>query len=129
MELLPLHQMIANPGEISGWSLLTRMLLFYVVALILFVIGLVQHAQRNRRKAKNIIVYFVAPIPMIMAIFYSLPYFQYANDSFVQAGAMVGGGSELIYKAAVVVSVVLLALMFVIAKVADARVEAQKERV
>jgi hypothetical protein len=42
---------------------------------------------------------------------------------------MVGGGSELIYKAAVVVSVLLLALMFVIAKVADARVEAQKERV
>lgn len=105
------------------------MFMFYIVALIIFVIGLVQHAQRNRRKVKNIVVYFVAPIPVIMSIVYAFPYFTYANDSFVQASDLVAGTSKIVYQMSFIGGIVILGLMFIIAKIADGRVEAKKETV
>lgn len=110
---------IAQAGELTGTQLLLRLIMFYFVGIILFVVGIASQQRRNGKG--RWIKYVFGTLPIVGAIFFSMEYFQFSLDSFNRSAGILNDQREVLYRASPFISLGVLAIMIVGGIIADKR--------
>ncbi|MBN8689843.1 MAG: hypothetical protein J0L72_03510 [Armatimonadetes bacterium] len=118
-----LNSSFAQAGQLDGTGLLMRLILFYAVGGIFFVLGYLSQLKKGKRWSK----FVFGGLPMLAAVFFSWEYFTFSLDDFHRATGIMAGNREVIYKISPFVSMVMLALVIVVGIFLDRRESQRRE--
>lgn len=106
MDWYTLTRFFAEPGRTQAGELAV-----YVAIPLFLAIGIFGFAVSREIEGGKTWVKYLAIVPLLWAIWYGWDYSAYAWDSFNQQAGVIGGKSELMYKASVLVPAVGILLI------------------
>lgn len=110
---------LADAGTSSGKELLTQLFLFFLVAVIFFVLGYLSQ-QRKNGKGKWLKFVF-GLLPVIACFIFSIDYYRWATDSFNIKATGMNAGQQTMYKLSPVMAIVFGIALVIVGIVLDRR--------
>ncbi len=119
MMIAPLLQTFAEAGTDTGKDVMIRLILFFMVAVIFFVLGFLGQQRRNGRG--KWVKYVFGLLPMAACIWYTMDYFNWASSEFNISATGMNSSQETMYKASPFIALALAIGLVIIGIIADRR--------
>lgn len=114
---------LASVDQMDGTALVMRLMMFFIPAIIFFVLGAL--AQQRKRGKGKWVKYVFGLAPVIAATIFTLDFFRFSMDSFAKASGVVNQSREVLFRASPFICVAVALALIVAGVIVDRKIDDQ----